>query len=97
MRHPKIVEPIYVQPRDPLPNEAVLTVHVEDEAALRDLLWNRDDAEAVERGMSVMPNSTTIYVRCIDEDVAEEIWQAWLPYHPQGRRRRRRQKAQILR
>lgn len=79
---------IFSRPRDPLPNEASLTVHIEDEAALQRLIWNREGAEIVERGVSVMPNSSLVYVRCEDEEAAEAIWQAWLPYHPIERKRR---------
>ena len=77
--------PAWQWSRDPHPSEAQLTVHVEDEQALNTLLWDREDAEIVERGVSVMPNSTLVYVRCEDEDVAAKIEAAWAPFHP-GRR-----------
>ena len=71
--------------RNPLPNEAQLTVHVEDEQALSALLWDREDADIVERSASVMPNSMLVYVKCEDEVVAAEIEAAWAPYHPNQR------------
>ena len=77
--------PAGIWSRDPLSNEAQLTVHVEDEPALSTLLWDREDTEIVERGVSVMPNSTLVYVRCEDEDVAAKIEAAWAPYHPSRR------------
>ncbi|TFZ54785.1 hypothetical protein E4V01_24550 [Methylorubrum sp. Q1] len=85
MRYRDLVSP---PPRDPFPNEASLTVHIDDEAVLQELLWDREDVEIVERAASVMPNSSLVYVRCEGEEAAEAIWEAWLPYHPSERKRR---------
>ncbi len=85
MRYIEFSQPAYNWARAPRPDEAQLSVHINDEEALATLLWDRDDAEVVERGISVMPNSTLAYVRCEDEEVAAEIEAAWAPYHPSRR------------
>ena len=67
-------------PREPLPNEAVLTVHVSDEPALSKLMRDRDDVEVVDRDLSCIPNSTLVYIRCEDEVDAWGVEAAWASY-----------------
>jgi hypothetical protein len=70
-------------PRDPLPSEAVLTVHVSDEPALSKLMRDRDDVEVADRDLSCIPNSTLVYIRCEDEVDARGVEAAWASYRLQ--------------
>ncbi|GJE44356.1 hypothetical protein AEGHOMDF_3544 [Methylobacterium soli] len=67
-------------PRDPLPNEAVLAVHVSDEPALSKLLRDSDDVEVVDRDLSCIPNSTLVCIRCEDELEAWGVEAVWASY-----------------
>jgi hypothetical protein len=82
MRIRELVERHKTLPRDLALNEAQLTVHVEDEFIMADLLRTRGDGEIVERKSHSLEGLSTVYVRCADNDGAAELMEAWVPYLP---------------
>jgi len=82
MRIRELVERHKTPPRDPVLDEAQLTVHVEDESILADLLSTHGDGEIVERRFYCLEGLSTVYVRCADNESAAELMTAWLPYLP---------------
>lgn len=82
MRIREIVERLKNPPRNPAVNEARITVHVDDELILDDLLRTRGDGEIVEQRSHCLEGLSTVYVRCADNNSAGELMAAWVPYLP---------------
>lgn len=82
MRIREVVEHLKNSARDPAVDEVQLTVHVEDEFILHDLLRTRGDSEIVERRPHCLEGLSTVYVRCADNDSAAGLMEAWVPYLP---------------
>lgn len=82
MRIRELVESLKSPARNTAVNEAQLTVHVEDESILAELLRTRGDGEIIERRSHRLEGLSTVYVRCADNDSAGELMAAWLPYLP---------------
>jgi len=82
MRIRELVENLKNPARNPAVNEAQLTVHVDDEFILADLLRTRGDGEIVERRSHCLEGLSIIYVRCSDDESAGELIEAWVPYLP---------------
>ena len=82
MRIRELIERCKYPTRHPAVNEAQLTVHVDDEFILTDLLRTRGDAEIVERQSHCLEGLSTVYVRCADNESAGEFMAAWVHYLP---------------
>lgn len=82
MRISELVERLKNPARLPAANEAHLTVHVDDEFVLDDLLRTRGDGEIVERQSHSLEGLSTVYVRCANNDSAGQLMAAWVPYLP---------------
>lgn len=82
MRIRELVERYKNPARNPAVNEAQLTVHIDDEFILADLLRARGDGEIVERLPHCLEGLSTVCVRCTDHDGAAELMEAWVPYLP---------------
>lgn len=82
MRIRELVERHKNPARHPAVDEAQLTVHVDDEFILADLLRARGDGEIVERHPHCLEGLSTVYVRCADNDSAGQLMAAWVPYLP---------------
>lgn len=78
----EIVERLKNAARPTAAYEAQLTVHVDDEFVLADLLRSRGDGEIVERQSHSLEGLSTVYVRCADNDSAGQLMAAWMPYLP---------------
>lgn len=82
MRIHELVERRKYPARNPAADEAQLTVHIDDEFILSDLLRTRGNGEIIERRPHCLEGLSTVYVRCTDNDSAGELMEAWLPYLP---------------